>query len=67
MLQTILFPKAHFTKAKAIAWLMEHHHLYTKIDETANFYRFRQQTPHGGRYYTKTLPNHVELVYEQSN
>jgi hypothetical protein len=63
MLQTILFPKAHFTKQQAIFWLLGHHYHSHKIDDTTNFYRFRQANPRQGKYYTTTLPNHVELVY----
>jgi len=65
MLQTIIFPKKHFTKQDAFLWLMNHGHKFTDIDITDNFYRFRQQTPRKGRYYTKTLPNHIELVYQE--
>jgi len=64
MLQTILVPKNHFTKSEAIQWVMRHHHV-SKIDTTDKYYRFRQQPPNNGHYYTITLPNRIELVYEQ--
>jgi len=65
MLQTILFPRKDFTKTEAIKWLMEKGHTFSDVDVTKNFLRFRQQTPRGGRYYTITLPNHIELVYQE--
>ena len=65
MLQTILFPTKDWTKQSAVLWLMNHGHSFTDIDVTPNFLRFRQQTPRRGRYYTKTLPNGIELVYQE--
>jgi hypothetical protein len=48
---------------EAIRWLASHEMKSSKVDETENTYRFRQQEPpSGSRYYTKTLPNGVELV-----
>lgn len=64
-LQTIIFPKESWTKQSAIHWLMEHGHKFSDIDTTSNFFRFRQQTPRRGSYYTITLPNHIELIYQE--
>ncbi len=44
-LQTILFPKDKFTLRQARAWLKEHEFSDSKVDETENSYRFRQQPP----------------------
>jgi len=65
MLQTILFPRSKFSVHDATMWLMEHKYHALKVDMTENFLRFRQHAPAGGRYYTKTLNNGIELVYQQ--
>lgn len=64
-LQTVLFPKNKWKLDDAKRWLMDHNHRWHDVDETEHMYRFRQQEPHGGHYYTITLPNKVELVYAQ--
>ena len=65
-LQTILFPRSKFSIHDATMWLMEHKYHAVKVDMTEHFYRFRQHDPLGsGRYYTKTLNNGIELVYQQ--
>lgn len=64
-LQTVLFDKDYWNKQTAVLWLMNHGYSFTDIDVTSKFLRFRQQTPRHGRYYTKTLPNHIELVYQE--
>ena len=63
MLQTILIPRSNFTLDQAIEWLKQHGHSHKKVDETEHFYRFRQLPPGFNRYYTKTLPNGIELVH----
>ena len=72
--QSVVFPKSKFKMMEAIRWLASHDLKSSKVDETENTYRFRQQEPPslrvgsseprltGSRYYTKTLPNGVELV-----
>jgi hypothetical protein len=63
MIQSVIFPKSKFSVLEAVKWIEEHKYLHTKVDETENFYRFRQHDPIPGvRYYTKTLPNGVELI-----
>jgi hypothetical protein len=64
-LQTILFPKKSFSSKEAIDWALNHNYKVYKIDVTDNFIRIRQKQPFPhGRYYTHTLKNGVELVYE---
>jgi len=64
MLQTILFRKEKFSMMDSILWLMKHGYKYEKVDETREFYRFRQHEPlPGGKYYTKTLANSIEFVF----
>jgi hypothetical protein len=65
MIQTVIFPKKHWNKQAAIRWLLDKGFLFTSIDTTTNFYRFRQSPPTNKKYYTVTLPNHVELVYQE--
>jgi hypothetical protein len=67
MLQTILFPRKIFTLPEAILWLTTHNHRHSKVDITQNFLRFRQMQPSShGNYYTVTLKNGIEMVYEKS-
>ena len=44
-IQSIIFDKKKYSKAKAIYYLKMKGHKYNKIDETQNYYRFRQVTP----------------------
>lgn len=61
--QSILFPRGVFTEVHAKKWLQMHGYHATKVDITEHFLRFRQFDPiPGSRYYTKVLPNGVELV-----
>lgn len=63
VLQTILVPRK-FGLAHAKGWLEAHHFPFTKVDETQDFYRFRQAQPKAhAQYYTKRLPNGVDLVF----
>lgn len=43
--QSLIFAKGLWTKAKAKAWLKKHDYKHNKIDTTENFYRFRQIDP----------------------
>jgi hypothetical protein len=65
-IQSVLVPKAAFTKAEAIKYVKEHFH-FCKIDsKPPNFFRFRQIDPvKGSKYITKKLDNGVELVIEK--
>jgi len=63
-LQTILFPKSKFDVIGAHKWVVDHGFTHNKIDDDGNFIRFRQMIPLPHvEYYTKTLPNGVELVF----
>jgi hypothetical protein len=67
ILQTILFPSKKFSRVSAVEWLVNHGYVAHKVDKTANFLRFRQREPMAfGSYYTTTLPNGVEMVYEKA-
>lgn len=64
MLQTILIPRAKFSVTEAIEWVRDHQYHHHKLDITGNYYRFRQHAPVRGSYYTVSLKNGVQLVYE---
>lgn len=62
-IQSILFERSHFDVAKAVAWLMKHHHAYYKVDIKPHVLRFRQYDPiPGKRYFMKVLEGPNEGV-----
>jgi hypothetical protein len=62
--QSVLIPKNKFTKSQAINYIKEHFK-YKKIDETKNYYRFRQFKPKKNSHYiSKKISNGVILVIE---
>jgi len=65
--QSVLIPKKNFTLKKSHKWLLKHNFkIPKKVDETINFYRYRQKLPNKkNTYTTKVLPNGVELVLMQ--
>lgn len=64
-LQTVLVPKDRFTLPNAIKWVGLNGYKIKKVDETRNFYRFRQTEPLSDvKYFSKVLPNGVELVFQ---
>jgi glycyl-tRNA synthetase (class II) len=70
VVQSVVFPKKAFTMKEAKKWLTKHNYrtsFYGKeADVTENTYRFRQAAPSNlSNYYTKTLPNEVQLVLGQ--
>ena len=68
ILQSVLIPKILFNLDDAIKWIDNHHFELKKIDETINFYRFRQINPQYieklgyTNYKIKKLNNGIELV-----
>lgn len=55
-IQSIIFSKTYFTKTKATNYLKKHGHKSSDIDETKNFYRFRQNKPlRTNKYFTKNI------------
>jgi len=63
--QSVLVPKATFSKSEAIKYIKEHFTFCIIDSKPPNFYRFRQFDPtKGSRYFTKVLKNGVELVIE---
>ena len=63
-LHAVNFPKEGFTLKQSHKWLLKHNFkIPKKVDETINFYRYRQKLPDKRyTYTTKVLPNGVELV-----
>ena len=61
--QSILFKRPEWTKAKAIKWLKEHDFEFDDIDTKPEHLRFRQKEPNNGySYITKKLPNGINLI-----
>ena len=63
-LHAVNFPKQGFTLKQSHQWLKKHKYkIPEKVDETTNFYRYRQKLPDKRyTYTTEVLPNGVELV-----
>lgn len=67
-LQSVLIPKTLYKLDDAIKWIDNHQFKLKKIDETVNYYRFRQINPNYienlgyTNYKIKTLSNGIELV-----
>ena len=63
-LHAVNFPKQGFTLKQSHKWLLKHNYkIPKKVDETINFYRYRQKLPDKRyTYTTQVLPNGVELV-----
>ena len=61
--QSVLFNKHFWTQEQARKYLKRHHYMDNGVDETTNFFRYRQfDPPKDSRYYIKTLKHGVELV-----
>lgn len=67
-IQTILFDKDKWNKRTASSWLKSHNYKYDNHRTTVNQHRFLQHNPvKDATYYTKTLPNGVQLVFQTIN
>jgi hypothetical protein len=65
--QSVLIPKNKFTKIQAIEYIMEHFELI-KMDETPNYYRFRQHKPNKTSHYvSKKIKNGIILIIEYND
>lgn len=64
ILHAILFPKDKFTLNEAKKWLDSHNYNYIHNRQTKNIWRFRIKTEiRGYTFFTKVLPNGVEMVF----
>lgn len=62
-IQSIIFDKHRWSKNMARLWIKQHMFKEIKIDETANFYRFRQVTPvKGAQFWMEKDAHGVEFV-----
>lgn len=62
-IQSIIFNKNNYSEQEAIKWLKYNKFKYKKIDETKNYYRFRQQPPNKQyNYRTKTIKKGLRLI-----
>ena len=68
VVQSILFDSKMWSVRDAVQWLQENGFKATKIDETVNFYRFRQFSPKSLKdkgyteYRVKKLKNGIDFV-----
>ena len=61
--QSVLFDKDKYTLEKARHYLYIHHLRDFGVDDTPNFYRFRQfQPPEDSKYYTLKFHNGVQYI-----
>ncbi len=62
-IQSVLIDKRFYSLTQAINYINLHGYKLKKIDETTNFYRFRQLSPKlFKKYFIKDLHNGVKLV-----
>lgn len=54
--QSVIIPKARFTKRQARAWVAEHGFIDPGVDETDDYYRFRQMDPDQQHFKYRTIP-----------
>jgi len=63
--QSILIPKRFFTLRKAVQWVQNNDYIVKKVDETNDYYRFRQRQPNKKKkYMTKQIGNHIKLIIQ---
>ena len=65
--QSVVFPKKHFTLREANDWIKKHNYKLThygkKVHITPTQFRFRQTSPlKYKKYRTARLKNHVQLI-----
>lgn len=61
--QSVIIDKRFYSFQQAVNYITQHGYKLKKVDETKNFYRFRQFSPKKfDKYYVKDLKNNVKLV-----
>jgi hypothetical protein len=66
--QSVLFNKSFYTLKQAVEWLFHNNYKVKKVDETANYFRFRQIAPSTlarqgfKNYHNKNISEHIILV-----
>ena len=62
-IQSVLFNRNLWTQEQASKYLIRHQFKNDGVDETENYFRYRQHEPDSKkRYYTKVLNNGVEYI-----
>lgn len=62
-IQSVIIDKRVYSFAQAVNYVYLHGYKLKKVDETVNFYRFRQLDPElFKKFYIKDLHNGVKLV-----
>ena len=63
--QSILFDKDIMSISDAIEWLIKHNFKIKKIDETENYYRFRQRNPDARKKYAyKMITPALSFIFQ---
>lgn len=64
IVQSVIFPKAHFTLEKAKEWLKKYHYNNSEeVDDKPNYFRFRQHSPSKKyKYYISHHERGIEFV-----
>ena len=61
--QSVIIEKKFFSLKEAKEWILSHGYYIFKIDETKNYYRFRQQDPSRYKhYFTKNVAKGVDFI-----
>jgi len=63
IVQSVIMNKHINTLPQAIAWLKKHGYDIRKIEETANYWRFRQVTPKKIYHFSTKLINKYKQIY----
>ncbi len=62
-IQSIHFPKQHYSCDQATAWLQLRYKKYTIMDEDDRYWKFKQCDPaRGATYMTHTIEGNVKIV-----
>ena len=66
-IQSIIIPKFRFTRTQADMWIEKNGYIKrfeNKVDESANYYRYRQRVPKkGANYIIKNFLNRYLAIY----
>lgn len=61
--QSVIIDKRFYSLQQAVNYIVQHGYKLEKVDETKNFYRFRQFSPKKyDKYFVKDLKNNIKLV-----
>jgi len=63
IVQSVIIDKNLNTLKQATDWILKHKYKVYKIDETINFYRFRQVQPDYNRHFITKLIDPHKMIY----